>query len=224
MKLYPLEFRHVLLAMLDTLMKLFDEYNVVYTLCGGSLLGCCRTGRFIPFDYDGDVELLPGRENRKRFFDVVKYVQGHSLQTKLVASTSSLPAMVKFSPAVSISEYRAFNFDRPDVPNPTWDVFILEGSSTSVLKIVRGSWPKWRYLPGEMYPIAYRPFEGRMCPTAARPECILRRYYGDDFMTPKFEKWPDCSGNAKCRAAQEKRFAEVERRQLMVQQNASSSS
>ena len=224
MKAYPLEFRQVLLAMLDTLMKLFDEYNVVYTLCGGSLLGCCRSANFIPFDYDGDVELLPGRENRKRFFAAVKCVQEHPHQTKLIASTATLPGLVKFSPAVTIQQYRSLDFDRPDVPNPTWDVFILEGSSKSGFKIVAGSWPKWRYLPGEMFPITKRPFAGRMCPTAARPKGILRRYYGKDYMTPKFEKWPDCSSNAKHRAAQEKKFAEVERRQSMVQQNASSSS
>ena len=210
MKLYPPEFRFVLLSMLDTLMRLFDEYKVVYTLCGGSLLGCCRSGTFIPFDYDGDVELLPGRENRKRFFAMVKYVQTHSQETRLNVKLDSLPSLVKFSPAVTISEYRTLDFDRADTPNPTWDVFILEGSSERGFKIVAGSWPKWRYLPGEMFPITKRAFDGRMCPTAASPKGILRRYYGKDFMTPKFEKWPDCSENAAHRAAQEKNFAELE--------------
>ena len=210
MKLYPSEFRIVLLGMLDTLMRLFDEYKVAYSLCGGTLLGCCRSGKFIPFDYDGDLELLPGGENRKRFFDVVKYVKTHSLQTRLTVNLKGLPSLVKFSPAVTISEYRALDFDRPDVPNPTWDVFILEGSSKRGLKIVQNSWPKWKYLPGEMFPITKRAFEGRMCPTAARPKGILRRYYGKDYMTPKFEKWPDCSENAKHRATQEKLFAEIE--------------
>ena len=209
MKVYPAEFRIVLLAMLDTMMKLFDAYKVEYTLCGGSLLGCCRSGKFIPFDYDGDVELLPGRDNRKRFFAAVQYVKTHAVRTKLNVSTKNLPALVKFSPAVNQQAYNVLRFDRADVPNPTWDVFILEGTTKTGFTIVKNSWPKWRYLPGEMYPITKRPFEGRMCPTAASPKGILKRYYGADFMTPKFYAWPDCSGNAAHRKAREAEYAKL---------------
>ena len=209
MKIYPEEFRIVLLSMLDKLMHLFEEHNVEYTMCGGSLLGCCRSGKFIPFDYDGDVELLPGKDNRKRFFTMVNYVKTHGVETRLTVTTTHLPSLVKFSPAVTMRAYRALRFDRTDVPNPTWDVFVLEGSAKIGFKIVRNSWPKWRYLPGEMYPITKRPFEGRMVPTAAHPKGILKRYYGDDFMTPKYYKWPDCSGNAKHRKAREADYAAV---------------
>ena len=43
------------LKMLKEIVRVFEKHNIRYSICGGTLLGACTTGRFIPWDDDVDM-------------------------------------------------------------------------------------------------------------------------------------------------------------------------
>ena len=203
-KKYPQEFKDVLLTLTKNLMGLLDLFECQYVACGGTLLGCVREQGFIEHDYDVDFELLPSSENRARFFTMTRYIE-RSPEKFLMRVQHQLPHITKFCPVTTYGFYKAAMFDRDDVPNPTVDMFYMQGSDAKGFSLVDKKWPKWTYLTGEMFPITKRPFAGMSVNTACRPHGVLERYYGD-YMTPTFQEWPDTSKNKKSREANQKRF------------------
>ena len=174
-------------------------------MSGGTLLGSVRDQAFIPFDYDTDFDLLPGPTNRANFFTMVRYIQ-RSPEKFLMRVVPKLPVVMKFSPVTTYGFYKAAGFDRDHTPNPTCDVFFMQGGDEGDFTLVGNCWPKWTYKLGELHPITKRMFSGMMLNSACKPEGILERYYGCDYMTPQFQEWPDCSGNAESRKKAQTRF------------------
>ncbi len=68
------------LKLLDELDRVCKENNIEYFLAGGTLLGACRHGGFIPWDYDIDVMMSP--ENFRKFCKLSnKFGKEYFLQT-----------------------------------------------------------------------------------------------------------------------------------------------
>ena len=185
MRLYPDDYKQWLQFLLCRVTHYMKIYGVKYILSGGSLLGAVRTGARIPGDYDEDVDVLPGKANRKSFFEMVKFLQ-HSTGLG-IAVTLDLPSIVKFSPCVPVD--MVCTFDRPGIPNPTLDAFILETTCKGDTRIVGGSFPKWTYKKGELLPLRTFYYEGMPLSGPHDPIPIFERYYGD-WKTPRFKKWP----------------------------------
>jgi len=185
MRLYPEDYKQCLTFLLRRVTHYMKLYGVKYILSGGSLLGAVRAGVRIPGDYDEDLDLLPGKSNRKRFFDMVKFLKHNG--SLGIAVTLALPQMVKFSPCVR--RELIHNFDRPGIPNPTLDVFVLDKTSQGEIRIVGGVFPKWTYKKGELYPLRTFFYEGMALSGPHDPIGIFTRYYGD-WKTPRFKEWP----------------------------------
>ena len=56
------------LNILDSIVKLCDEYNIEYFLCSGTLLGAIRHKGFIP--WDDDIDIAMDRRNFDKFIDI----------------------------------------------------------------------------------------------------------------------------------------------------------
>ena len=125
MKKYPILFQRCLLMLGFKLVHLFEKFDVQYLTCGGTLLGQIRGKQLIKHDYDLDYE-VPAC-SRKALFDVVKYVKDTPMYGLRVVLR--LPYMVKFVPLMAKTLAAEIKFDRPDVPNPTADVFFGEARS-----------------------------------------------------------------------------------------------
>ena len=185
MRLYPEDYKQWLQFLLSRVTHYMKLYGVKYILSGGSLLGAVRAGARIPGDYDEDLDLLPGKSNRKSFFEMVKFLKSNGRLG--IAVTLALPHMVKFSPCVLHKDVQTF--DRPGIPNPTLDVFVLEKTCQGEIRIVGGLFPKWTYNKGELYPLRIFFYEGKPMSGPHDPIGIFTRYYGD-WKTPRFKKWP----------------------------------
>ena len=181
---YPPVFQRCLLLLGHLVTKLLDTFKVEWITCGGTLLGQVREGGLIGHDDDIDFEVFA--HSRKQFFDAVKYAQQHPEYG--LCTVLHLPQMVKFTPMVSGPVFRKIGFDRPGIANPTADVFLNEPAPDGGYRLTVG-WPKWRYMPGEVFPIQKLPFSGQLWNAPRDPTGILRRHYGDDYMTPRFYKW-----------------------------------
>lgn len=57
-----------LLTMIKTVDQFFSENNIVYSLCGGSLLGAVRENGFIP--WDDDIDIMVDRSNFNKIIDL----------------------------------------------------------------------------------------------------------------------------------------------------------
>ena len=83
MRLYPEDYKQWLQFLLSRVTHYMKLYGVKYILSGGSLLGAVRTGARIPGDYDEDLDLLPGKSNRKSFFEMVKFLKSNGALVSL---------------------------------------------------------------------------------------------------------------------------------------------
>ena len=181
---YPVVFQRCLLLLGHLVTTLLDRFKVEWITCGGTLLGQVREQGLILHDDDIDFEVFA--HTLKQFFDAVKYCQTHPEYGLHVVL--HLPQMVKFMPMVSDDANRMIRFNRPDVANPTADVFLNEPAPDGGYKLTMG-WPKWTYMPGEVFPLQKLPFSGLLWNAPKEPTGILRRHYGEDYMTPRFYKW-----------------------------------
>ena len=194
MKTYPILFQRCLLMLGFKLVHLFEKFDVQYITCGGTLLGQIRGKQLIKHDYDLDYEVPTC--SRKALFEVVKFVKENPMYGLRVELR--LPHMVKFVPLMAKTLAAEIKFDRPDVPNPTADVFFGEARPGGGQQLVGNVWKNWYYLPGEIHPIVKREFSGHMWDSPHNATSILRRYYGKDFMVPKFYPWPNNVPSDKC--------------------------
>lgn len=64
------ELQQLLLTMLDDILSVCDEYNISYSLGGGSVLGAVRHHGFIPWDDDLDINM--SRKEYERFIPMFK--------------------------------------------------------------------------------------------------------------------------------------------------------
>ena len=178
---YP--YKAFLVNLLRNVTDLLDKFEVEYVICGGTLLGAIRDKGQIPWDYDADLEILPG--SRGGFYDLVKYLEA---TPKLgIMASYRLPSMVKFTPIVSQQVCRTVGFNQ-HIPNPTVDCFFQYKRPDGSHQICGDQWPTWYYLKGELRPLRKYYFEDF---SMWGPAChnILDRYYGD-WRTPRFDKWP----------------------------------
>ena len=190
MKLYPPHYVKILLLLGQKLVGLFEKYKVDYIMSGGTLLGAIRPPHeFIPHDYDLDFDLLVTPGNRKRFFELVKHVKAHSIECG-VQAVLKLPICVKFVPKMHPQYIATYGLNNPSICNPTADVFITEPRRGGGQKVVGREWQKWYYKLGEIHPVRAFLFSGHKWCGPNKPTRILRRYYGADWRTPVFYKWP----------------------------------
>ncbi len=70
-----------LLDMLKEVDAFFKANGIVYSLCGGTLLGAIRHNGFIP--WDDDVDLMVDRKNFEKFHDVIDNFKGCRLEHEI---------------------------------------------------------------------------------------------------------------------------------------------
>ena len=191
MRLYPEHYVKILLLLGHKVVTMLERYKVEYVMCGGTLLGAVRQNGMIPHDYDLDGEVLSSLANRKRFFEMVKYVNANTVACGFRA-VLQLPVVVKFVPQMELSLLQKFGLNNPDIPNPTFDMFIQEPRRGGGTHILGNQWPTWYYKPGELYPLRKLDFSGFQWSAPNKPEKILRRYYGADWRVPRYYEWPKC--------------------------------
>ena len=76
-----LERQTELLKMLKEVDIFFKTNGIVYSLCGGTLLGAVRHNGFIP--WDDDVDLMVDRKNFEKFHTVIENFKGYHLEHEL---------------------------------------------------------------------------------------------------------------------------------------------
>ena len=58
------------LEILDIVVKICQEHNINYSLCGGSVVGAHLYKGFLP--WDDDIDIMMTRDNYNRFLEVAK--------------------------------------------------------------------------------------------------------------------------------------------------------
>ena len=194
MQIYPANSKRLLFDLTSRVIKLFDQFNVRYSISGGTLLSCVRDGgKFIPWDYDVDFDCPKfcdydeNTSNWKRFYKLIHHLRAHPYLG--VGVTLKLPQIVKLTHVVPRGLQKDFGFDVDTVPNATLDVFMMEGDPKGGHRLVAGQFPNWRYGPGELLPLRSYTFEGMSVWGPQSPKNILRRYYGK-WENPVFKTWP----------------------------------
>ena len=189
MKKYPEVFQKTLLLTAQKVVYNLDRLGIGWIMCGGTLLGAVRSGKFIEHDYDIDFETVGPNTNSEydKLLELISYIRSHPEEGLRVED--KLPYLIKFGPLVPKSMVHMFQFNRPGVPNPTVDLFISTSTPTG-RKLISPLWPNWNYLTSELSPILQLKFEGCLWRAPAHPEGILERYYGPNWRTPIFQEWP----------------------------------
>ena len=177
---YP--YRKFLCNMLYNFVDLLEKNEILYTACGGTLLGAVREKGFIPWDYDVDLDILP--ESRGKFMALVAHISATPHLGTYVQY--HLPMCVKLSPIVPYHLCESMGFNK-STPNPTIDCFMLHNKNGEY-HIEKSIWPNWYYGRGELLPLRRIYFEDFSLWGPNSLE-ILDRYYGD-WHTPKADPWP----------------------------------
>lgn len=169
---------------------MLDRSDVNYSMCGGTLLGAVRDKGFIPWDYDADLDILPGNKNRKNLFKLLHHLEESPKNGAHVEY--HLPTCIKISPIVPKSVCDLFKFNQ-ETPNPTIDLFFLY-EKDGEHHIVGDSWPTYYYGKEELLPLRKYYFEDFSMWGPASHK-ILDRFYGD-WHTPRFQAWPEVDYSA----------------------------
>ena len=180
---YP--FRGFLVNMLRNFVNLLDKHEIMYTACGGTLLGAVRDKGFISHDYDCDIDILP--QSRADFFALLCYID--ATPQLGIHVDYRLPMCVKLAPLVpqEVVDFMGFN---KVAPNPTIDCFMLYKRGEEY-HIEGDKWPTWYYGKEELLPLRRVYFEDFSMWGPASHK-ILGRFYGD-WQTPNMWPWPENS-------------------------------
>ena len=189
MKTYPPIFKKTLLLLAKKVVYNLDRLGIGWIMCGGTLLGAVREGKFIQHDYDIDFETVGPNTNAEydKLLELISYIRSHPEEGLRVQD--NLPYCIKFGPLVPRKMVHMFRFNRPGVPNPTVDLFITTGTPTG-RKLLDPTWPTWTYLTSELWPLQQLNFEDCLWNAPADPEGLFLRYYGPSWRTPIFKEWP----------------------------------
>ena len=128
--------QETLIEMLRDFIEMFDEYNINYTLSGGSVLGTIRHGGFIPWDDDIDINMS------RRDYNKLKRNFNRALGDKYVLCSPELGrnhGMTHVQIKKKDTIYKAFNeLNKPDI-GIFMDIFVMENTfNNPILRRLHG--------------------------------------------------------------------------------------
>ena len=168
-----------LLRMLGLVLPIFKKHQLYYWADGGTLLGCIREGAIIPWDDDIDLALRKDDFTRLRrdssIHDDLNAV-GLTLLGKGNADHSLMKIVMK-QPDNDYSKNKIFI----DIMcyHREKDKYILSCFHERLI------WPKSYYMVREVERVSTKRFHHLPINIPSEPIRFLKRFYGDDWKTPK---------------------------------------
>lgn len=166
-----------LLRMLKDIHRLFEQFEIQYMMCGGTLLGAIRHNGFIPWDLDVDLSV---------------FLQDHLIVRRVLFE----PWFQKnYKVVTALGGYRIAV--RNLIRYPCADIFFIEQQPPSQAYAFCGPidkqgnpefavakvFPKQKHPASDIFPLQLYPFEDTQLYGPCKAVDILKRSYSDDCLT-----------------------------------------
>lgn len=167
----PPEFAGRMYEMFKVIDYIFEKHNIFYVLSGGSLLGAVRHGGIIPWDCDGDIDILDKDYDNVLALDTEFKKFGLSLN--VVQDHIYISALCKGEKKTWLVSIDIFQFEYCGD-----DMFHLINHFKKYIV-----YPKWSYFSNEFQSFLKTPFGPLFLNISKFSLGILTRYYGEDVLT-----------------------------------------
>lgn len=186
--------RVLLKEMLRIISKKLSEAHISWWCDGGTSLGIIRDGDIIPHDDDVDIAVDSKFFRTNKFLNILKEIDGTNLI--FTVNNELRKFEIKFENTTSeIKKLYVPNLwtkldNGKIIGTPTLDIFSYKQKGTQyILESIRmkKEYPKSYYIVNELFPLVDSKFGDVDVKIARNTESYLRRFYGDDYMTPKMD-------------------------------------
>jgi len=174
----PVDYHLSLVVMLHELRYIFELYKIQYWLDGGSLLGCLRDNKIIPWDDDIDLAIMYTDMNKLRSPEVCKVISSKGMQIDMTD-----PDCFKVFKLDTIKLLKSGHI----IPNATIDIFTYERKGSIEEAIIQLHSPTHRKLfrncyhkEKELFPLQSSTLNKVEVKIPKNGKPYLTRYYGWD--------------------------------------------
>lgn len=184
-------------SMLKDIDRIFNEYNLMYWMDGGTLLGAIRHKDIIPWDDDGDISILDKDENKLLSLEPQLNNLGYGLSSfwggyKIYPLSGS---EIKYynknlqwnNSAKDIWSNKTINYRYPFV-----DVFLVNKENSEYHfsnKKVRNIWPSYYHIASDLFPLKRYKFNCFELCGPNNPMPYLDRSYGLDWKVAGYRQY-----------------------------------
>lgn len=168
--------------------ELCEENGIEYFITCGTLLGSVRDGKIIPWDDDMDVMMTAENGEKLKQLNFGEHGLDLIMDQRMwkIKNTKEDYPWIDIFMIGPVDGSRNSNFSRRDKLQKRNSNLSLRDKYQYLEKELIGWWPNEFMFYDEMYPRKLYPLGDFQVWSVNDPHSILKRFYGDDYMTPKY--------------------------------------